>query len=176
MAGRSLSSWPRPGQPEQSYPSRPSPSRPWQPQRRRAAGGQRRRGRGGRREKGLYFSYTYANLASTYTNRVNVYRYPGSGAVFTYFLQGLADGSSFTDTVNGVTVTQVSHDVNTATVQVALTCAPTAPTLSVSPTSQSSKDGATVNYAVSVTNKDSAACPQATVNLAALWSQAAQVQ
>ena len=43
-----------------------------------------------------------------------MHRYAGSGAVYTYFLQGLADGSSFTDAVNGVTVTQVSHDVNTA--------------------------------------------------------------
>jgi hypothetical protein len=108
-----------------------------------------------------------ANLASTYTNRVNVHRYAGSGAVYTYFLQGLADGSSFADTVNGVTVTQVSHDVNTATVQVALTCAPVAPALSVSPSSQVSKPGATVSYTVFVTNKDSAACPQATLNLAA---------
>jgi len=120
-----------------------------------------------------YFSYRLplgfdANLASTYTNRVNVHRYAGSGAVFTYFLQGLADGSSFTDTVNGVTVTQVSHDVNSATVQVALTCAPTAPTLSVAPSSQSSKAGATATYTVSVTNKDSAACPQAAFNLAAI--------
>jgi len=118
-----------------------------------------------------YFSYRLplgfdANLASTYTNRVNVHRYAGSGAVYTYFLQGLVDGSSFTDAVNGVTVTQVSHDVNTATVQVALTCAPAIPTLSVSPSSQSSKAGATVSYTVSVTNKDSAACPQATLNLA----------
>src|SRR5215471_20363992 len=103
-----------------------------------------------------YFSYRLplgfdANLASTYTNQVNVHRYPGSGAVFTYFLQGLTDGSSFTDTINGVTVTQMDHDVNTATVQVALTCAPVPPTLSVSPSSQSSKAGATVTYTVSVT-------------------------
>jgi hypothetical protein len=72
-------------------------------------------------EEQLYYYFPYrlplgfdANLASTYTNRVNVHRYAGSGAVYTYFLQGLADGSSFTDAVNGVTVTQVSHDVNTA--------------------------------------------------------------
>jgi hypothetical protein len=119
-----------------------------------------------------YFSYRLplgfdVNLASTYTNRVNVHRYPGSGAVFTYFLQGLADGSSFMDTINGVTVTQVGHDVNTATVQVTLACAPVPPMLSVSPSSQSSKAGATVTYTVSVTNKDNAACPQATLNLAA---------
>ena len=119
-----------------------------------------------------YFSYRLplgfdATLASTYTNRVNVHRYAGSGAVYTYFLQGLADGSSFTDPVNSITVTQVSHDVNTATVQVALTCTPGAPILSVSPSSQSSAPGASVNYTVSVTNKDSAACPQATLNLAA---------
>jgi hypothetical protein len=117
-----------------------------------------------------YFSYRLplgfdANLASTYTNRVNVHRYAGSGAVYTYFLQGLADGSSFTDAVNGVTVTQVSHDVNTATVQVTLSCTPGSPTLSVSPSSQSSKAGAIVTYTVSVTNQDSAACPQAALNL-----------
>jgi hypothetical protein len=101
-----------------------------------------------------YFSYRLplgfdANLAPTYTNRVNVHRYAGSGAVYTYFLQGLADGSSFTDAVNGVTVTQVSHDVNTATVQVALACTPVPPTLSASSSSQSSKAGATVTYTVS---------------------------
>src|SRR5262245_30178207 len=71
------------------------------------------------------------------------------------------------DAVNGVTVTQVSHDVNTATVQVALTCAPVPPILSVSPSSQGSKAGVTVTYTVSVTNQDSAACLPATLNLAA---------
>lgn len=117
-----------------------------------------------------YFSYRRplgfdASLATMYTDRVNVHRYSGSGASYTYFLQALSDGGSLQDTVNGITVTQLSHDTAKATLRVSMTCTPAAPLLSVSPSSQHAAPGATVQYTVSVTNTDSAACAQASLGL-----------
>lgn len=116
-----------------------------------------------------YFSYRRpigfdASLSTAYTDRVNVHRYASSGT-FTYFLQALSDGGRFQDTVNGITVTQVRHDATSATVQVSMSCTPAAPSLSVSPSSQRTTPGTTVRYTVSVTNTDSAACPQAALAL-----------
>ncbi len=102
-----------------------------------------------------YFSYRRplgfdAQLSATYRDRVNVHRYKG-GSVQTYFLNSLPDGGSFDDPVNGVTVTQLRHDASAATVQVSLGCSPAAPALSLTPSSQTSKPGTTVQYTVSVT-------------------------
>lgn len=104
-------------------------------------------------------------LSASYSDKVNVHRYPGSGSVFTYFLQALTDSTSFSDTINGITMTQTSHDATTATVQVAFVCMPAKPVVSLSPTSKSTQAGGTVSYAMSVTNKDSAGCAPSTLSL-----------
>lgn len=122
-----------------------------------------------------YFSYRQpvgfdAQLVSylqPYFDRVNVHRYRGSGSVQTYFLTALANSGSFVDAANGVTVTHVSHDANAATVQVSLGCSAAAPAISLAPATQNSKPGALVQYTMSVTNRDAAACSQSTMNLSA---------
>lgn len=80
----------------------------------------------------------------------------------------LVDGGSFTDIVNGITITQISHDATQATVQISMTgptCNPAAPTVSLSPVSQSGTAGQTLNYSVSVRNNDNSACFSSTFNL-----------
>lgn len=82
----------------------------------------------------------------------------------------LSDDSVFQDAINGITITQVSHDANAATVQVFFgspDCARPAPTVSVSPLSQSGSAEQTLYYTVSVVNNDSAACPSTTFNISA---------
>lgn len=125
-------------------------------------------------DTGEYYYISYrtpvgfdASLSSTYSNRVNVHRYVGAGSSLTYFLQGLADGGSFTDSINGITVTQVSHDATTATVQVSFVCTAAAPVVSLSPANQSGAPGNVKQYTLSVKNADSAACGQSTFNLSA---------
>lgn len=110
-----------------------------------------------------------ANLAFTYLRRLTVHRYAGDGSPKrTYLLQTLADGQSFTDATNGVTVTQLSNlpDHVSLRVQLDETCTTGAPGVAVSPTDQSGAPGSSLSYAVSVTNTDWAGCPQTTFNLA----------
>ncbi len=110
-----------------------------------------------------------ANICCTYLDRLSVHRYPGDGSVSnTYLLALLDDGTHFVDTVNGITVTQTSHNNDYVTVQVQLnpTCTAAAPTVSLSPTSQSAAAGGTLSYTVSLVNRDSAICPQSVFNLA----------
>jgi Gametolysin peptidase M11/NPCBM-associated, NEW3 domain of alpha-galactosidase len=112
-----------------------------------------------------------ANLNSQLTSRVQVHRYNDAGGR-TWYLSGLLVGSSFSDTVNGITITNLSLTPDYATVQVQFasdaTCARAAPTVTASPASQTVAAGATASVAVSVTNKDSAACAAATFNVAAV--------
>ena len=78
-----------------------------------------------------YFSYRqpvgYDTLlpsfnSGIYTGGVNVHRFAGPSAnnIHTYFLQALSDGESFTDTVNNITITQISHDSSGAKLKVAM--------------------------------------------------------
>lgn len=60
-----------------------------------------------------------AKLPATYVNRVTIHRYAGEGYK-TFLIKILGDGEKFTDTVNGMIVTQIGHDATTATVQVAI--------------------------------------------------------
>lgn len=115
-----------------------------------------------------------ANLsASQYLDRLSVHRYPGDGSSSkTYLLALPVDGESFTDPVNGITVTQVSHNNDYVTIEVSLdgsdpgpSCIAGIPQLNFSPPSQSATAGSTLDYSVSVTNADSDACVQSTFTL-----------
>ena len=80
----------------------------------------------------------------------------------------LADDDSFSDLTNGITVTQLSHDASSAVVEVSMgviECSPSAPSVGVSPPSQSGSDGQTLNYTVTVDNNDSIACGDSTFAL-----------
>jgi hypothetical protein len=118
-----------------------------------------------------YLSYRRAigfdvNLVgSKYLDHLNVHRYPGDGSGSrTYFLDALADGESFFDSVNNITVTQVSHSDAYVTVQVqmAATCFTSAPIADITPVSQTAAPGTSLDYALTVSNADSAICDAST--------------
>ncbi len=91
-----------------------------------------------------------------------MHRYNSDGTLAkTFLLAGLADGESFVDSVNGITVTQISHDAAHTTARIDLTpaCVATPPSLSVSPQAQSAPGGSNLTYQVLITNRDTSACP-----------------
>ncbi|HET7064759.1 MAG TPA: NEW3 domain-containing protein [Rudaea sp.] len=125
-----------------------------------------------------YFSYREplgldSGLRTAYWNRVNVHKYTGNYIAYdTYLLALLDDASVFSDATNGITVTQVSHASDRATVQVQIsgggtpTCQRATPVLALSPSSQSGTAGSTRSYTVSLTNNDNTYCSASSFSLA----------
>ncbi len=77
----------------------------------------------------------------------------------------LSDGRVFTDVINGVTITQISHTSAEATVQVTFSpgvCARSLPTITTPNINQQGWTGQTLTYNVSVGNHDSLSCPSST--------------
>jgi uncharacterized membrane protein len=98
--------------------------------------------------------------SSSYT-RLSIHRYKGDGSSSkTFLLAALADGESFVDDVNGITVTQTGHEATHATARIHFTnpCVPGAPSASLSPPAQSGVAGSSLTYTLSLTNHDSATC------------------
>lgn len=99
-----------------------------------------------------------STLRAAYAEKVNVHRYKGSGSTATKFISALLDGGQFRDTVLGLTVTQLNHNIDPAngyaTVSVSFGAAPAAPTLTISPSSQKTTALGALTYAVSVRNND----------------------
>jgi hypothetical protein len=124
-----------------------------------------------------YFSYREplgldSGLRTAYWNRINVHKYVGNYAASnTYLLALLDDTGVFSDATNGITVTQVAHASDRATVQIQLaaggtpTCQRATPVLALSPSSQSANAGSTLAFTVSLTNKDNAYCAASTFSL-----------
>ena len=107
-------------------------------------------------------------LWTTY-QKVNVHKSTGTLPAYTYLLASLDAGQSWSDPVNGITVSSQGVSGSTASVSVAFggaTCTRQAPTLAVAPASQSGAPGASLGYTLSLTNNDSAACPSAGFSLA----------
>lgn len=111
-----------------------------------------------------------ANLASTYYRGLNVHRHKTDSALRTYLLTVLADGDSFADSVNELTITQVNHTPELVTVQIRVgsvqPCVANAPAVGISPAGQSAQAGAALTYSVTVANTDNSACPQTAFSLA----------
>lgn len=108
------------------------------------------------------------SLSLKYVDTVSVHRATGTLPTRTYLLQNLAAGQSFADSINGITITNQGSANGTATVGItmgAATCLRNAPSVSVTPASQTSGPGATLLYALSVTNQNSSACASSTFNL-----------
>ncbi|MGJ0515547.1 MAG: NEW3 domain-containing protein [Methylomicrobium sp.] len=135
-------------------------------------------------DTGEYYYLSYrlpigfdSSLGTTYIRRLNIHRYAGTGGR-TYLLQTLGDGGSFTDTANGVSVTQVSHSDSKVTVTVQLgassSCQSGTPSLAISPSGQSGSAGSSLLYNVSLTNTDWSGCPNSSFNLSSMlpsgWS------
>ena len=106
-----------------------------------------------------------ASLSSGYLNNISVHRAAGTLPTRTYLLQNVAVGGTFTDAVNGITLTNQGVANGTVTVGVGFSggsCVRSAPLVSVSPSSQTAAPGATISYGVSVTNKNTAYCGSST--------------
>ena len=112
-----------------------------------------------------------AVLSTTYLGGVNIHRYKTDSVTRTYLLGVLNNGQSFTDSVNGLSITQIDRSSNYVTVQIQMNPAPictaNAPTVSVSPAGQSAYAGSPLSYTVTVTNMDSPDCQAATFTVAA---------
>lgn len=113
---------------------------------------------------------------SGYKNLVSVHRAAGTLPAKTYVLAQLGVGQSYKDSVNGITITPGSIDAigGGATVTVAMgssstttvaACAPAAPTIAISPVSQTGEPGQARTYGVTVTNKDGSTCASSTFDL-----------
>lgn len=112
-----------------------------------------------------------AGLSSTYLTGVNIHRHQPDSATRSYFLASLGDGQSFSDSVNNVTVNQLSHTSGYVTIQVqvgpAPVCIANAPTVNLSPAGQAAFGGSSLSYTLTLTNMDRLDCQPATFSLAA---------
>jgi hypothetical protein len=110
-----------------------------------------------------------SGLATFYLQGLSIHRFTPNSAKRTYLLGVLADGQSFTDAINRITVTQLAHTDQYVTVQVLIdnapVCIPSAPALAISPAGQSGQSGSALSYSVTVTNMDSADCGQSAFTL-----------
>lgn len=131
-------------------------------------------------DTGEYYYLSYrqpvgfdSGLVAGASSRVTVHKYTGLyDATNTYLLALLDDAGVYADTTNGISVTQLSHATDRATVQIQIpaggggTCQQTVPTLTLNPSSQSGAAGGTLVYTVTLSNHDSSDCAASTFNLA----------
>ena len=106
-----------------------------------------------------------ASLGAAYLNNLSVHRAAGTLPTRTYLLQNVAVGQSFTDATNGITITNQGIANGTATVGVVFSggsCVRSAPTIGVSPSSQTAPPGAAAAYTVVVTNRNTVYCGTST--------------
>lgn len=114
--------------------------------------------------QGLDAGVPAANLGT-----VAVHKASGNLPAKTTLLASLAAGQSFTDSVNGITLTNQGVAGSSATVGVTMngaSCTRVAPSLWLNPASRTAAPGATVSYAATVVNNNSAACGSSSFNLA----------
>ncbi|HSV69675.1 MAG TPA: Ig-like domain-containing protein [Methylibium sp.] len=110
-----------------------------------------------------------ANLPAGYQNTLSIHRSGSNMPTRTYLLQNLAVGQSFTDSVNGLQITHQGLAGSVSTVAVDFTgstCQRNAPTVGVSPASQTGAPGAQLGYSISVRNNNTAACGGSAFNVA----------
>lgn len=110
-----------------------------------------------------------AGLMAGFQNTVTVHRATGSLPAVTYLLAALAPGQSWIDSVNGIQIVNQGVSGAIATVGVTMgtaSCSRAAPAIAITPSSQTGSAGTTLNYAVSVTNRNSPACPSSSFGLA----------
>lgn len=110
-----------------------------------------------------------AGLSAGYTNNVTIHRGTTAMSSKTYILSNLQANESFTDAVNGITITSNGVNGETANVSVmfgAGSCSHVAPSVSVSPASQTASSGTTLAYRVDVINNNSVDCGSTIFNIA----------
>jgi len=120
------------------------------------------------------------NLSSTFINGVTIHMHDGYSQ--TYRIDGtpgdknltnpsLSDGLYFEDQINGIRVTQLSHDSEKAVVRVdfeTVPCTMANPTITVSPLSQEGTPGETLYYNISIKNNDNFSCTTSNFRVTAI--------
>jgi hypothetical protein len=108
-------------------------------------------------------------LCASYQNTLHVHRAAGALPTRTCLVANLAAGQGWADRVNGIQFTHQGVSGNTAGVGIGFggaTCTRQPPGVTPAPAMQTAAPGATLAYALTVKNNNSAACPIATFNLA----------
>ncbi len=107
-------------------------------------------------------------LSVSFQNTLSIHRSTGALPAKTFLLANVGAGQTWADSVNGIQIRNDGVSGATANVGVAFgggTCSRLAPSLTVSPASQSAAAGATLGYTLTVKNNNSAACPSSAVNV-----------
>ncbi len=109
-------------------------------------------------------------LATSFIGTLSVHRASGTLPAKTILTQVLTAGQSFIDGTNGITITNQGVANGVATVGVAVSgtatvCTRAAPTLAVSPASQTASPGAARSFTLTVTNRNTSACGTSTFAL-----------
>lgn len=117
----------------------------------------------------LYLSYRRkigydSILNSTYADRLSLH----TGSYTTTLKGTLGDGQSYTDAADGFTITVLSHNLDSISVQIDAECHPNAPTLSLSPATQGVAAGQSATFNISLKNNDSLLCESNTYNLSSV--------
>lgn len=102
-----------------------------------------------------------SSLGAQYLNTVSVHRSTGTLPAKTILMQSLAVGQSFSDATNGITLTNQGVAAGVASIGITLAgpvCSRLAPSISISPASQTATPGSTRSYTVTVVNNHSSAC------------------
>jgi uncharacterized membrane protein len=93
---------------------------------------------------------------------INTVRLDATPEDSSFYNSPLSDNGTFTDSLNNITIKQLSHNAAGVTLQVTLSpvaCVRADPTVVVSPTFQYFNPGYSGGYNVKVTNNDSSSCP-----------------
>jgi hypothetical protein len=108
----------------------------------------------------------YDDVGSSYVNRLSVHRYRGAGYYNTLFIDALAAGESFTDDVNGFTVTATGEEPDGAMgVDIQFGCAAVAPSVTLDPNTVLGMPGADVIMTANVVNNDASSCGQSSFDV-----------
>jgi len=110
-----------------------------------------------------YYYFTYrrtlgydSTLGVSYRDRTSVYHFAG-GSAHTYLVTSLADSATFVDPTSGLTIRQITHNTDFATLQVSFSCSRATPTATLT--------GSSMSYTASLINQDSTTCGSSTFQL-----------
>ncbi len=109
-----------------------------------------------------------SNLAGSYADKVSIHRWSGVSGTKTYLLTSLDVGGVFSDSTNGITIQELSHDTNVAVVSVSFAtplCTLNNPSVSVNPLSKTGSKGQMLGFSVNITDNDSPGCSNSSFNL-----------
>lgn len=108
-------------------------------------------------------------LDEAHLGRLTLHRYSGLGQDSrTYWVRTLANGETFADPTNGISITQTTQDGNELIARIVLgldTCQASPPNLTLSPPDALGNPGDIIEYDVTLTNMDRAPCPDRTFAL-----------